>query len=52
MRALAVGVVVRSKVSDVREGEFLYGWFGWQDYAVGTPAAIVQRGTYAVPLSA
>ena len=52
MRALAVGVVTRSKAPEVREGEFLYGWFGWQDYAVGTVAAIIQRAKHAVPLSA
>lgn len=52
MRALAVGVVVRSRTPSVREGEFLYGWFGWQDYAAATPAAIVQRATFAIALSA
>ncbi|GJD49868.1 Putative NADP-dependent oxidoreductase YfmJ [Methylobacterium crusticola] len=52
MRALAVGVVVRSQAPDVREGEFLYGWFDWQDYAVATPAAIFRRASEAVPLSA
>ncbi len=52
MRALAVGVVVRSRTPGVREGEYLYGWFGWQDYAAVTPDKIVQRATEAVPLSA
>ncbi len=52
MRALAVGVVVRSQAPDVAEGEFLYGWFDWQDYAVVTPAKIVQRAADAIPLSA
>ena len=33
MRALAVGVVVQSRAAGVSEGEYLYGWFGWQDYA-------------------
>ncbi|MGI4795573.1 MAG: NADP-dependent oxidoreductase [Janthinobacterium lividum] len=52
MRALAVGVVVQSRAAEVREGEYLYGWFGWQDYAVVTPDKIVQRATAPVPLSA
>lgn len=52
MRALAVGVVTQSRTPDVQEGEFLYGWFGWQDYAAVTPDKIVQRATEAIPLSA
>lgn len=52
MRALAVGVVTRSRTPDVTEGEYLYGWFGWQDYAAVTPDKIVQRATETVPLSA
>ena len=52
MRALAVGVVTRSNVPEVKVGAFLYGWFGWQDYAVATPTSIIQRATEAVPLSA
>lgn len=52
MRALAVGVVTQSKTLNVAVGEFLYGWFGWQDYAVATPAAIIQRATQSVKLSA
>jgi NADPH-dependent curcumin reductase CurA len=42
MRALTVGVVVESRASEVTEGTWLYGWFGWQDYCVATPAAILQ----------
>lgn len=52
MRALAIGVVVRSNDQAVAEGEFLYGWFGWQDYAVADSARIVLRARAAVPLSA
>ena len=52
MRALAVGVVTQSRTPEVREGEYLYGWFGWQDYAAVTPDKIVQRATEAIPLSA
>lgn len=51
MRALAVGVVVQSRHRSVREGEFLYGWFGWQDYAVADPDMIVMRARLPLPLS-
>ena len=43
MRAMAVGKAVQSKCADVQVGEFLYGWFGWQDYCAATPAAILRR---------
>ncbi len=52
MRALAVGVVVRSHDPAVVEGEFLYGWFGWQDYAVADQSRIFTRARAPVPLSA
>ncbi len=52
MRALAVGVVVRSNDPEVAEGEFLYGWFGWQDYATADRGRIFMRARAAVPLSA
>ena len=52
MRALAVGVVVQSNDPEVAEGEFLYGWFGWQDYAAVERGAILTRARAAVPLSA
>lgn len=43
MRALAVGIVVRSRSAGVAEGEFLYGWFNWQDYCVARPSHIIAR---------
>ena len=43
MRAMAVGEVVASKCAAVKTGEFYYGWFGWQDYCVGTPATILRK---------
>ena len=43
MRAMAVGRVVASNCEGVTVGEFLYGWFGWQDYGTGTPASILRR---------
>lgn len=43
MRAMAVGRVIASHCEQVQVGEYLYGWFGWQDYCVATPAAILRR---------
>jgi len=52
MRALAVGVVVESRAPGIAVGSFLYGWFGWQDYCVATPAQVLMTATAALPLSA
>lgn len=53
MRALAVGEVIVSRAIGVREGEFLYGWFGWQSHCTTTPEAILRRVTpSSLPLSA
>jgi NADPH-dependent curcumin reductase CurA len=52
MRALAVAVVVESRHPDFTEGQFLYGWFGWQDYAVATPQQVILRATQELPLTA
>ncbi len=52
MRGLAVGVVVQSRDPAVAEGEFLYGWFGWQDYVAADSSRIVAHARAAVPLSA
>jgi NADPH-dependent curcumin reductase CurA len=53
MRALAVSVVVESLCPDVPVGLHLYGWFGWQDYAVAGPEAILTRiEEVTAPLSA
>jgi NADPH-dependent curcumin reductase CurA len=43
MRAMAVGKVTVSKHPDVPVGRWLYGWFGWQDWCVATPAQILRR---------
>lgn len=43
MRAMAVGKVIASRCAEVGEGEYLYGWFGWQDYCAATPAMILRR---------
>jgi NADPH-dependent curcumin reductase len=53
MRALAVGEIVESNVADLRAGEFVYGWFGWQTYCVATADAVLRRVDHsALPLSA
>jgi NADPH-dependent curcumin reductase CurA len=52
MRALAVGIVVRSRDATVEEGDFLYGWFGWQDYSLADRSKILTRATLPLPLSA
>lgn len=51
MRALAVGVVDASRCPGVAEGDYLYGWFGWQDYAVAEPSAILLRAARRLPLA-
>jgi len=43
MRALAVGEVIESRAPGFREGEFIYGWFGWQSYCAATPDAVLRR---------
>ena len=52
MRALATGVVLRSNDPGVAEGRFLYGMFGWQDYAVAEASQIVMRLDAEIPLRA
>src|SRR5690606_324152 len=41
MRALAVGVVVESRAPGFKAGDFVYGFFGWQDYAAVGPDAVL-----------
>jgi NADPH-dependent curcumin reductase CurA len=43
MRALAVGRVIASECPHHAIGDHLYGWFGWQDYCVCLPAAVLRR---------
>ncbi len=52
MRALAVAVVVESRCADFAEGEFLYGWFDWQDYAVIDGSKVLARVCEDLPLAA
>lgn len=43
MRAMAVGRVLASRHADYAVGDYWYGWFGWQDYCIATPAALLRR---------
>jgi NADPH-dependent curcumin reductase CurA len=53
MRALAVGVVVESRHKEFLVGSYVYGWLGWQDYAViGEPQVLSHFDAPMVPLSA
>ncbi|MBS7708138.1 NADP-dependent oxidoreductase [Chelatococcus asaccharovorans] len=52
MRGLAVGVVVQSRVGGFSEGDFVYGFFGWQDYAAVGPQAVLHRADDNLPLDA
>ena len=52
MRALAVGVVAASAHAGFLEGDFLYGWFGWQDYALADPSQVILRASHDLPLAA
>lgn len=50
MRALAVGVAVESHAPAIAKGDYLYGWFGWQDYAVVKPEQVIHCSQLDVPL--
>lgn len=52
MRALAVAVICESRIDGFAAGDFVYGFFGWQDYAVVNAAAVLHRCTQALPLEA
>lgn len=43
MRALAIGAVAASCDDDFPVGQFLYGWFGWQDYCLTGPDTVIRR---------
>ena len=43
MRSLAVGVVDVSRHARFAVGEYLYGWFGWQDYSLATEQMVLTR---------
>lgn len=52
MRALAVAQVIASRAEGFAEGDFVYGFFGWQDYAAVPPSAVLHRCTQDLPLEA
>lgn len=43
MRSLAIGRVVASNHLEFTTGEYLYGWFGWQDYCACGADAVLRR---------
>jgi NADPH-dependent curcumin reductase CurA len=43
MRALAVGEVAESDNPAFHAGDWVIGWFGWQDWALAEPVQIVRR---------
>lgn len=43
MKGLAVGRVVESQDPNLQPGEYLYGWFGWQDYWSGNADGVLRR---------
>jgi NADPH-dependent curcumin reductase len=43
MRSLAAGEVIESRHPAYAVGDRLVGWFGWQDYAVVDPQAVVRK---------
>jgi NADPH-dependent curcumin reductase CurA len=43
MRAMAVGRVIDSRNEGFLAGDYLYGWFGWQDYCACQPGAVLRR---------
>lgn len=45
MRALAVGVVIESRDPGIKAGDIVYGFLGWQDYAVITRADLLSHIT-------
>ena len=53
MRALAVGVVLESRVPGIGAGDVVYGFFGWQDYKIATRADLLSHTPKPLaPLSA
>lgn len=45
MRALAAGEIIESRHPDWLVGEWVTGWFGWQEVSTVSPGAIVRRIT-------
>ena len=49
MRAASVGQVVQSRNSDFKQGDFVTGTFGWQDYAVSDGRPGPMGGARKIP---
>lgn len=43
MRALGVGEIIVSRMKDYQVGEFVTGWFGWQEYAHAGTEQIIRK---------
>src|SRR3546814_19390907 len=43
MRALCAGTVIGSGAPGFSPGDPVTGWFGWQEYAVVAPSAVVRK---------
>lgn len=43
MRALCAGTVIESRAPGFSSGDPVTGWFGWQEYAVVAPSAVVRK---------
>src|SRR3546814_2859346 len=43
MRALGAGTVIESRAPGFSPGDPVTGWFGWQEYAVVAPSAVVRK---------
>ncbi|MFA5524983.1 MAG: NADP-dependent oxidoreductase [Tissierellales bacterium] len=43
MRAMAVGRIIDSRHNDYAVGDYLYGWFGWQEYCICQPTAVLRK---------
>ncbi|MFG1244375.1 NADP-dependent oxidoreductase [Xanthobacter versatilis] len=53
MRALAAGEVITSRHPDYRPGDWVTGWFGWQEIATVPASKVVRKVTESdLPLSA
>lgn len=47
MRSLCSGEIIASRNADYAVGEYVTGWFGWQDYAAEGADRVVQRTSAA-----
>lgn len=43
MRSLAVGLIVATRNAKFAEGQYVYGFFGWQDFCAASEAQVIAR---------